>query len=265
MNETTNATTPATVNAAPPMPGALGTTLLIARRAALESLRDRTTLLTSIIFVLFMPALMVFAVIRPIAANVGRGGPGASALGIVMAVYLLIVGLLPATAAVGVTAGQFAGEKEQGSLTPLLASPASNVAIFGGKVLGAVVPAVVFSAIAESAYLGLIAGTIGADRLRLLPAFLSLTMVALVPGVAVLGAAVASLISSRVRTFNAAQQISSLALLPIMFAFFGLAFKLQDWGRWALFGAVAGLVALDVALVLLGAATWRREEALARR
>ena len=52
-------------------------------------------------------------------------------------------------AAVGIASGQFAGEKERGILTPLLASPASNVAIFGGKVLGAIIPPLSYSLVAE--------------------------------------------------------------------------------------------------------------------
>lgn len=238
--------------------------LLIARRGALESLRDRLTLLMSLFFALVFPTFMLLTTIRPLAAQSAATGQE-GALGRVMALYLLTVGLLPATAAVGIAAGQFAGEKEQGSLAPLLASPASNVAIFGGKVLAAIIPALLFSAFAEAVYLGGIAVTIGADRLRLLPPALSLAMLGLVPAVALFAATVASLISSRVRTFNTAQQLGGLVLLPLWGALFSLAFKLQDWGTWALFAAVATLFAADVALTLLAAATWRREEVLAQR
>src|SRR5262249_41917008 len=123
-------------------PGDLRATLLIARRAALESLRDRTTLLISAFFSLALPLLWVLLAIRPAA-----GGPQRH-LGVLMPFSLLPVGWLPATAASSVASGQFAGEKEQGTLAPLLASPASNRAIFGGKVLGAVLPALLYSAIA---------------------------------------------------------------------------------------------------------------------
>jgi hypothetical protein len=41
-----------------------------------------------------------------------------------------------------------------------------------------------------------------------------------------------------------------------------LTVRLQDWGPSALFGAVAGLVLIDVFLTILAAATWRREEVL---
>ncbi len=261
MSAPTSTTLP--VNA-PPRPSDLRLTLLIARRAALESLRDRTTLVMSVFFSLLLPVFMVLTVIRPLAAS-SADPRQASALGIVMAVYLLLVGTLPSSASVGIAAGQFAGEKEQGSLAPLLASPASNRAIFGGKVLGAIIPAILFSAVAELGYLVEIAVIIGPHVLTLLPLALSLAMLALVPGFALFGATVASLISSRVRTFNAAQQIGGLVLLPIMFGLFGLAVKLPDWGSLTLVFAIAGILVADLLLLVLSAATWRREEVLARR
>jgi ABC-type Na+ efflux pump permease subunit len=237
--------------------------LLIARRGAIEALRDRTTVLMSLLFAIVFPLAIVWTSVRQVAGGDAAGG-GASDLGRALASGLLIVGLLPSTAAVGVASGQFAGEQEQGNLAPLLASPASNLAIFGGKILGAIAPAILFSAVAIGGYLAGLAA-VGGDTLRQLPFAVSLTMAALVPAVALFAATVASLISSRVRTFNAAQQIGGLALLPLWGVLLGLAAKFGEWGAGALFGAVVGLLVADAALIALGAATWRREEVLARR
>jgi ABC-type Na+ efflux pump permease subunit len=249
---------------APSTPGDLPSLALIAWRGTIEALRDRTTALMSLLFAVIFPVVIVLTTVRPTVEAVAGGG-GAAGLGRTLAIGLLMVGLLPSTAAVGVAAGLFAGEKEAGSLAPLLASPASNIAIFGGKVLGAVAPAIIFSIVAEGAYLGALVAATGADTLRQLPPALSLAMLALVPAVALFAATVASLISSRVRTFNTAQQIGSLVLLPLWGLLFSLGFKLGEWGPGALFAAVAGLLAADAALVALAAATWRREEVLARR
>lgn len=262
---TLRTTTPARpTGAAPPTPGDLRSALLIARRGAAEALCDRTTVLMSLLFATVFPVVIVLTSVRP-AAGTDTDGGGAGDLGRALAIGLLLVGLLPSTAAVGVASGQFAGEREAGSLSPLLASPASNVAIFGGKILGAIAPAILFSVVAEGAYLAALAATAGPGTLRRLPPALSLAMLALVPAVALFAATVASLISSRVRTFNAAQQIGGLVLLPLWGALLGLAVKLGDWGSWALLAAVAGLLAADAALIALGAATWRREEVLAWR
>lgn len=237
---------------------------LIARRGALESLRDRMTLFMSLFFALVFPTIMVLTIIRmQVAGALADGHEGA--LGKTLAIYLLTLGLLPTSGAVGVASGQFAGEKEQGSLAPLLASPASNGAIFGGKILGSILPVLLFALAAEITYLGVLALVTGADTLRLLPPALSLVMIALVPAVALFAATVASLISSRVRTYNTAQQLGGLVLLPFWGLIFGLTLKLQDWGTGGLVAVVLGLFFIDAALVTLAAATWRREEVLANR
>ena len=75
-------------------------------------------------------------------------------------------------------------------------------------------------------------------------------------------AIVASLISSRVRTYNAAQQIGGLVLMPVWGVMLGLAVKLQDWGPTALVSAVTVLALIDVLLTVMAATTWRREEVL---
>jgi len=238
------------------LPGDLAMTWLIAWRAAVEALSDRLTLLMSVFFAIVLPFVLLVLAIVPLAAD------SEAKLGGLLAFYLLLVGLMPAVSAVGIAAGQFAGEKERGVLTPLLASPASNLAIFGGKVLGAIIPPLIYATLAESVYVLGIAMLLGPSRLLLLPAWLSITMLALLPGVACFAAIVASLISARVRTYNAAQQIGGLVLMPVWGVMLSLALKLEDWGPPALITAVTGLVLIDVLLTVVAATTWRREEVL---
>jgi ABC-2 type transport system permease protein len=238
-------------------PGEVHMTWLIARRAAVESLHDRLTSLTSVFFSLVLPCAVVILFVRPMA-----GSDAPSEVGGALAFYLLLVGLTPAASAVGIAAGQFAGEKERGLLTPLLASPASNLAIFGGKVLGSILPPVAYSLIAGTVYLIGVVALLGLDSVRLIPLGLAAAIVVLVPAMTAFAAILASLISSRVRTFNAAQQIAGLALMPAWGVMFALAVKLPEWGMGALVAAVAGLVLLDCAFLIVSAATWRREEVL---
>lgn len=244
-------------------PGAAEMTWLIGRRAAIEALQDRLSLLMGIAFALVLPILLVMLLVRP--AGSSPAAAGEPALGDVLALYLLIVGLLPTIAAIGIASGQFAGEKERGILTPLLASPASNMAIFGGKILGAIIPPLVYALVADCVYLLSLALLVGPGELLLLPLPLSLTMIALVPAVACFAASVSSLISSRVRTYNAAQQVGGMVLMPVWGVVFALAGKLSDWGPAGMLGVVAALVLLDVLLTALAATTWRREEVLAQR
>jgi ABC-2 type transport system ATP-binding protein len=156
-------------------PGDLSALWLIARRAAVESLNDRMTRLMNVFFALVAPIVLLVLAIRPVAA---QAGDLATSL---LAFYLLVVGMMPAVGAVGIASGQFAGERERGVLTPMLASPASNLAIFGGKVLGSILPPVLYSIVAQLIYLTGVAFLMGPDQLRSLPAGLTLGMVLLVP------------------------------------------------------------------------------------
>jgi len=236
-------------------PGELNTTWLIARRAALEALRDRMTLLMSVFFAVVLPLGVLFFIVRP-------SGSDEEHLGTLLAFYLLLVGLMPAVSAVGIAAGQFAGEKERGVLTPLLASPASNLSIFAGKVLGSVMPPLGYAAIGDLVYLLGVALMLGVARLQLLPIELGIAMLVLVPAMTAFAASVASLVSSRVRTFNAAQQVTGFVLMPVWSIMLAGAIKAADWGAAGLMACVAGLVVIDMVLIVIGAATWRREEVL---
>jgi ABC-type Na+ efflux pump permease subunit len=122
-----------------------------------------------------------------------------------------------------------------------------------------------YSAIAIVSYLIEVAVLLSPAKLALLPPALALSMIALVPAVAIFAATIAAVISSRVRTYQAAQSISGLLLVPIFLPFYFLAFLLQTWGPLAVLGGVAAVLALDAILVLVGAASWRREEVLARQ
>jgi hypothetical protein len=241
------------------MPGDASTLLVIALRAALESLNDRMTRVMNVFFALIAPVALLVLVVKPLSS---AGDELASS---VLPFYLLVIGMMPAVGAVGIAAGQFAGEKERGVLTPLLASPASNLAIFGGKVLGSIVPPVLYAMVAEAIYIGGIAVLLGTTRLALLPPALSAALILLVPATTCLAAVIGTLVSSRVRTFNAAQQIAGIVLIPVWAGLFALASRVQDWGAIGLFGAVAALLLLDGALTVLAARTWRREEVLSQR
>lgn len=177
----------------------------------------------------------------------------------------LFAGLMPCTSAVGIASGVFAGDKERGSLTPLLATPASNTAIFAGKVLGAVVPALMFAAISILTYLIEIVALSGLDKLELLPAGLTFMILVLIPAIALFSAALASVISSRVSTFQAAQSYGSLIMTLIWFGLFGLIFEVRNWGLWVFGLAVVGIYGIAVLLIGVSAVTWRREEFIAKQ
>ncbi len=87
----------------------------------------------------------------------------------------------------------------------------------------------------------------------------------LIPGIVLFGTALASVISSRVRTFQAAQNFSSLILVVLWIGLFGLLFLQTLLGLWAFVLAVAGVYLVAILFIAIRAITWRREEVMARQ
>jgi ABC-2 type transport system permease protein len=235
---------------------------LIARRQMVEAIRDRSTLMMSGMFLIVQTVLVLISIGPALQDHTVAGLQRA---GFLMAFYLLFVGLMPATPAIGIASGVFAGDRERGCLTPLLVTPASNTAILAGKVLGAVLPALAYAVIGILIYFTEIALLFGPDKLALLPVGLSILIVLLIPGIVLFGTALASVISSRVRTFQSAQNFSSLILVVLWIGLFGLLFLQTILGLWAFALAVAGVYLIAILFIAVSAITWRREEVMARQ
>jgi ABC-2 type transport system permease protein len=237
-------------------------TWLIARRQMLEAIQDKSTLMMSGIFLILQTVLVLISVGPALQDHTQAG---LSKAGFLMAFYLLFVGLMPATPAIGIASGVFAGDKERGCLTPLLVTPASNTAILAGKVLGAVLPALAYAVMGILVYFAEIVLLYGPATLALLPTGLSILIVLLIPGIVLFGTALASVISSRVRTFQSAQNFSSLILVVLWIGLFGLLFLQGILGLWAFAVAVVGVYMVAILFIVLSAVTWRREEVMARQ
>ena len=225
----------------------------------LEAMRGRTTV-TMLIFSLALLTGMVWFTLRPL---VDVPHPGSFA-GTMIAFYLSYVGLLNSQSAIGVAAGVFAGDKERGCLLPLLVTPASNVALFAGKLLGAILPALIYIIIGVVVYFGELVLFFQPQVLSLVPVMLSVLILLLAIAFALFGAALASVISSRVSTFQSAQTYGSLITSVLWIGFFVLVFTAANWGLWVFALAVASIYVIDILLLIFSAATWRREEVMAK-
>jgi ABC-type Na+ efflux pump permease subunit len=181
-----------------------------------------------------------------------------------IALYLSYIGLLNSQSSIGVAAGVFVGDKERGSLLPLLVTPVSNVALFVGKLLGAVLPALLYTIIGVVVYFAELVLFFQLQVLSLVPVLLSVLILLLTVAFALFGAVMASVISSRVSTFQSAQTYSSLVTTGLWIGCFVLVFTAVSWGLWIFSLAVAGIYVLDGVLLIVSAATWRREEVMAK-
>ncbi|MBC7169748.1 ABC transporter permease [Candidatus Bipolaricaulota bacterium] len=174
--------------------------------------------------------------------------------------FLILPVMIPVTLAVY----SIVGEKEQGTLEPLLATPLTDWEIFAGKALVAVLPSLVLTwgvfllfLIAAHVILGGIpAGVLSVPWL--------LSIFVLSPLLAVFGVLVSMLVSSRTSDPRAAYQFSGLAVVPSLIPL--IAYSIQMTAVNLLLVILEGgiLVVLNGALLYLVVKLFRREEILTR-
>lgn len=134
------------------------------------------------------------------------------------AVAIPLFWVLPVALTSAVAADSFVGEKERETLEPLLATPISDRQLFVGKLLTAVLPAII------GTWLGMLVFTllVALAHSPYFPPFLLsdtdwlFSSAVLVPLMAVLAAGLAALISTHVASFRAAYQLNGLLVLPII-------------------------------------------------
>ena len=176
--------------------------------------------------------------------------------------YLLMPGIMPTL----IAAYSIAGEKKNDTLEPMLATPVGTSDILLGKTLAAVIPAVLLTWTSFLVYALLVnVFTAGTFASPILPnALWAVALLVTGPLLSVLSVYMSILVSARLTDVRAAQQVSAVLVVPIM----GL-FVLQLFG-WvtlsvnSLLAISAGLLVLDIVLIKLGSAVFRREEILTK-
>lgn len=194
----------------------------------------------------------------------GRGLPpeGQAALFNAALLYFLI---LPVMIPVTLAVYSVVGEKEQGTLEPLLATPLSDLELFLGKSIVAVVPAVLLTWGVFGLFLlfasQVIPGGVPEGVLSL-PWLLSIF--ALSPLMALFAALVAMIISSRSTDSRAAYQFAGLAVVPSLVPLIVYSARLTavDLKFVGIEGGI--LLLLNAVLLFLGVKIFQREEILIR-
>ena len=173
--------------------------------------------------------------------------------------WIVAVALTPAIAA-----DSFVGEKERATIEPLLATPIRNRELFAGKLMTAVIPAVLGTWLGTLIFAGLVAlshspyypGFVLADSDWLF------SCLVIAPLVAVLAAGIGALISTRVSSFRVAYQLNGLIALPVILVLIPQAAFLflltpQAWMYVGVFLAV-----VDVAIIAWALALFDRDRLL---
>jgi ABC-type Na+ efflux pump, permease component len=146
-------------------------------------------------------------------------------LGYLFAPLFLVIPLMIASI---IAAEAFVGEKERKTLEALLYTPATDLELFTGKVLAALIPAVVFAWINFILYAAVanLAGWPVMHRIWFPTPIWWPLMFWVAPAIALMGVAVTVLISSKVRTFMEAYQASGALVIVVIALLMGQIFGL---------------------------------------
>jgi ABC-2 type transport system permease protein len=173
--------------------------------------------------------------------------------------------IIPTMVATVLAANSFAGEKERHTLEGVLYTPVSDTELVLGKILGAVLPAVVVSWVCFVIY-AILVNLLGNPLIGHLY-FPTLNwwvlMLLVVPAVAVFVTACVVWVSARVSSYQSANSIAGFALMPLILLVVGQATGVMLLGPllFAVLGLV--LVILDVVMMRRIIATFDRERVVA--
>ena len=173
---------------------------------------------------------------------------------------VLVIGFFPLSFTLVVALESFVGEKERGTIEPLLSSPIEDRHMYLGKLLVGITTPLVFSFASIGIYLILVS-----RREVTFPSAYMLTLIFLLTFAhAVLMVSAAIVISVQATTIRAANLLASFVVVPVAFLLQGETI-LIFWGNEdVLWFAIIGVTLLASLLVRLGLSHFRREYLLGR-
>jgi ABC-type Na+ efflux pump permease subunit len=165
-----------------------------------------------------------------------------------------------------IAADSFAGEKERNTLEALLATPLTDAELMLGKILVSFIPGMgvtimgflLYTAVTD--YL-----TYQSFGMYILPNTQWLVLIlVLAPMVSLLSIGLTVIISSRVKGFREAQQLSAMLVIPIIGLLFGQASGFLILGGRVMLIMSLVVLAIDLVVFRFGLAVFQRENILAK-
>jgi len=231
---------------------------LVTKRELRDQLRDWRILLPLIILTLAFPILMD-EVAGSAVEFVGQYG-GTLIVDRLVPFSVLIIGFFPITVSLVVALESFVGEKERGTIEPLLSTPLKDWHIYVGKLLIGIITPLCASMIAIGFYMIIVSRQkIEMPGLSVMMQLLSLTVAH-----AVLMVSAAIVISVQSTSVKAANLLASFIVIPVAVLMQGET-ALLFWGNnQVLWLAVVGVLILAGLLIRVGLAHFQREYLLGR-
>jgi uncharacterized membrane protein SpoIIM required for sporulation len=235
-----------------------GMAWLITKRELMDQMRDWRILIPMIVLTAFFPYLMTVAA-RTATDYINQFGAELIAERI-LPFLILVVGFFPVTVSLVVALEAFVGEKERGTIEPLLTSPLADWQLYVGKLMaGTIVPLTV-------SYIGIALYMFGLWRQGIKwPEFgFTAQTLALTAVQTVLMVSAAIVISTQSTTVRAANLLASFIVIPVALLIQGES-ALMFWGtNDILWLAVFGVAVMSGLIVRLGLVHFKRENLLGR-
>jgi uncharacterized membrane protein SpoIIM required for sporulation/ABC-type transport system involved in multi-copper enzyme maturation permease subunit len=173
---------------------------------------------------------------------------------------VLIIGFFPITISLVVALESFVGEKERGTIEPLLNAPMKNWHLYGGKLIVGTIAPLTASYLSIGLYLLMVAS----EGLQMPPVSTLVLLVTLTTAHAVLMVSAALVISVQSTSIRAANLLASFVIIPVAIMMQGES-VLLFWGTdQVLWLAVLAVVIMAGLLVRLGLSHFRREYLIGR-
>jgi ABC-2 type transport system permease protein len=163
-------------------------------------------------------------------------------------------------------ADSFVGERERKTMEALLYTPSSDGTLFMGKIIASVVPAILLSWFTYAVYIVVVNAASWPLFGRIwfpLPAWWPL-MFWLTPAISLLGMAATVLISSRVKTFMEAYQLTGSLVIFVLLLMVGQLSGVLYLGVFSTFAIGTLIWIVDAVLIYIGVGTFNRTNLIAK-
>ncbi|MFN8383047.1 MAG: stage II sporulation protein M [Anaerolineales bacterium] len=173
---------------------------------------------------------------------------------------IMIIGFFPITVSLIVALESFVGEKERGTIEPMLSAPLDDWQLYFGKLLVGVATPLMASYVSIGLYLVMVSG----QDLNMPPAPVMLQLFFLTTAHAFLMVSAAIVISVQSTSVKAANLLASFIVIPVAILMQGEAVMLFWGNEQVLWLAVAGVMIIALLLIRVGLAHFEREYLLGR-
>jgi len=173
---------------------------------------------------------------------------------------IMIIGFFPITISLVVALESFVGEKERGTIEPLLSAPLDDWQLYFGKLLVGVVTPLIASYLSIAFYLVMISR----QELTIPPLPVMVQLILLTTAHAILMVSAAIVISVQSTTVKAANLLASFVVIPVAILMQGEAVMLFWGNEQVLWLAIAGVMIIALLLIRVGIAHFQREYLLGR-